>query len=267
MSSKFLPGSLIVQLHRPLVLLIAAFVLLFTDSALAQCPGGMVSITADRDNTLYEDASGMLSNGAGRYLFAGRTGQDDVRRGLVHFDVAGAVAPGSTVAAVSLQLVLSQPDNNGVHSIGVHSVHADWGEGSSQGGMGEGGGGPATVGDATWLHTFFSSATWSTPGGDFGAAALASTVVTGAAGGTYTWESSGLVADVQAWLDNPSTNFGWLVTGDETASGTAFRFATRENSGSEPTLCLELCPGAVSCPIFLDGFESGDTTAWSSSFQ
>ena len=47
-----------------------------------------------------------------------------------------------------------------------------------------------------------------------------------------------MVADVQSWLDNPASNFGWLVLGDETAIATAKRFDTRE-SASPPILTIE----------------------------
>ena len=36
-----------------------------------------------------------------------------------------------------------------------------------------------------------------------------------------------MVADVQSWLDNPATNFGWLVLGDESDILTAKRFDTQ----------------------------------------
>ena len=47
-----------------------------------------------------------------------------------------------------------------------------------------------------------------------------------------------MVADVQSWLDNPATNFGWLVLGDESTSATAKRFDTRESTSS-PVLTIE----------------------------
>ena len=232
-------------------------------TAWAQCPGGAVALNPDRDNTLYENASGTLSNGAGIWMFAGRTnqGSDEIRRALVHFDVAASVDPGATIVNAILQLNLSQPLNNGMRSIEIHTVTADWGEGTSQGGMGEGGGGAATTDDATWVNTFFDTTDWTTPGGDFDAAVLAATVVDSGIAGAYIWRSPAMAAGAQAWLDSPSTNFGWVLTGDETESRTALRFSTRENSASAPVLCLEVCPSAA-C-VFTDGFESGNTTGWS----
>jgi hypothetical protein len=34
---------------------------------------------------------------------------------------------------------------------------------------------------------------------------------------------------VQAWLDTPANNFGWILIGDETTNGTAKRFNSREH--------------------------------------
>lgn len=38
-----------------------------------------------------------------------------------------------------------------------------------------------------------------------------------------------MVADVQGWLDNPASNFGWLVKGNEARPTTAKRFNSRQN--------------------------------------
>ena len=241
------------------------FSLLLTGTAWAQCPEGTVEIIADRDNTLYEDATGMLSNGSGSYLFAGRTGQgsEPIRRGLIHFDVATAVDPEAVIAGATLQLTLDQPQDHGLHAIGLHDVQADWGEGASVAGMGQGGGGAAMANDATWLNTFFNTATWTTAGGDFDTTASASTV-SGGTDGVFVWQSLDMVNDAQDWLDTPGTNYGWLVMGTEGGGTTSLRFGSRENSGNEPTLCLELCPDLTDCTVFSDGFESGTTTAWTS---
>ena len=71
-----------------------------------------VELVASRDNTLYEDDDGALSNGAGSYLFAGTTSQTDpdlaTRRALLRFDLGGAVPPGSTVTAATLTLYVSR---------------------------------------------------------------------------------------------------------------------------------------------------------------
>ena len=117
----------------------------------------------------------------------------------------------------------------------LHKLLADWGEGTSHAPMGEGDGAPATPNDATWRHRFFDSLFWATQGGDFSATVSASQSVDVI--GQYTWNSAQMVADVQSWSDNPASNFGWLVLGDETTIATAKRFDTRENT-SPPMLTI-----------------------------
>lgn len=247
------------------VLLIALLWIWVAAPVLAQCPPDATTIVADRDNTLYENSEGTLSNGSGDYFFVGRTNQsgDRLRRGLIRFDVAGALSSGETITEVELRLVVDQPQHHGVRSVSLHVVEADWGEAGSFGDVGEGMGGTAVAGDATWIDTFRGTSTWTTSGGDFEAAASATSEVDTGADGTYVWASADLAADVQSWLDAPSTNYGWLVMGEEATGTTAARFATREFPGSEPTLCVLTCGGA--CEIFSDGFESGDLTGWSAS--
>ena len=55
---------------------------------------------------------------------------------------------------------------------------------------------------------------------------------------TYTWSGSGLLADVQAWVSNPASNFGWVIRGNEIDAGSAKRFNTRENSTNPPQLTV-----------------------------
>src|SRR5438132_14183298 len=71
----------------------------------------VVSIGPSKDNTLYQSAAGTTSNGAGQFLFAGKTNQpsDAIRRGVIAFDVAGSVPAGATINGVTLHLHMSRP--------------------------------------------------------------------------------------------------------------------------------------------------------------
>jgi hypothetical protein len=201
----------------------------------------MISIFPSKDNTLYEydPAEGDHSNGAGFHFFAGENGMGERRRGVLAFDISGSVPPGSTITAVSLSMNMSMTPVGAV-TVELHKLLADWGEGTSHAPMGEGDGAPATPNDATWRHRFFDTIFWTTQGGDFLAMVSASQSVGGV--GQYTWSSAQMVADAQSWLDNPASNFGWLVLGDETAIATAKRFDTRE-SASPPMLTIQFTPG------------------------
>src|SRR3972149_2221972 len=64
----------------------------------------VATLEAAKDNTLYEDGAGSLSNGAGQYFFAGLTVRDEKRRGLIAFDVAGGVPAGSALPRGGLTL-------------------------------------------------------------------------------------------------------------------------------------------------------------------
>ncbi len=52
--------------------------------------------------------------------------------------------------------------------------------------------------------------------------------VTVASTGPYTWSSPQLVADVQSWVDNAGSNFGWFVVGNESASQTVMKFGSKK---------------------------------------
>lgn len=59
--------------------------------------------------------------------------------------------------------------------------------------------------------------------------------------GFYHWTATaGMLEDLQAWRDDPSANFGWCMTGDETGVS-ANRFDTRENihPDQRPRLTVE----------------------------
>ena len=197
-----------------------------------------VSMISIKDTTLYEDLTGALSNGAGQGMFAGTKGSGHAVRGLVAFDVAGRVPAGMTVTAVKLRLNLSAANSSSAQTVGLHRILADWGEGGTVASGGGGGGGPASKGGATWLHTFFSDKFWSRPGGEFEATASASIDAEGIR--AYEWGSTDpLVADVQRWLDNPSSNHGWLLMGNDKITMVK-RFDTRENASeaNRPRLTL-----------------------------
>ena len=199
---------------------------------------GTININPSKDNTLYEydPVDGDRSNALGFHFFAGETGMNELRRGVLAFDIAGNIPPGATITAASLSLNMSRTPTNTAYVMELHKLLADWGEGTSIAPGEEGDGAPATPNDATWRHRFFDTMFWSAQGGDFSATVSASQLVGPV--GQYTWSSAQMVADVQAWLDNPASNFGWLVLGDETAIATAKRFDTREST-SPPMLTIE----------------------------
>lgn len=231
--------------RRTLFLLAVAATLSALGGGLASA--GTVNINPSKDNTLYEyvPLDGDKSNALGLHFFAGETGMNELRRGVLAFDIAGNVPPGSTITAVSLSLNMSRAPTTNPYAMELHKLLADWGEGMSIAPGEEGDGAPATPNDATWRHRFFDTIFWTTQGGDFSPTVSASQMVGGM--GHYTWSSAQMVADVQGWLDNPTSNFGWLMLGNETTFLTAKRFDTRE-SANPPVLAITYVPSGTPTP-------------------
>ena len=211
--------------------------------------GDRVTMTTSKDNTLIDSVITKTtnSNGVGDAIYAGKTGpfaNNGLLRAVLAFDLS-AIPAGSTINSVSLTLVMIQTIS-GDQTHTLHRVTKDWGQGISEfvGGVGA----PAEPGDATWIHTFYPDAFWTNPGGDFVEAASASTTV-GEKFGPCVWSSPGMIADVQVWVDNPASNFGWLMKGNEIDLLTAKRFASRENFLLEniPQLVIDYTP-PTPCP-------------------
>ncbi|MBL8750734.1 MAG: DNRLRE domain-containing protein [Planctomycetes bacterium] len=219
-----------------------------------------VNVVSNIDNTLYEDLAGATSNGAGTSVFCGLTGGASIRRALLRFDVAGSVPAGASIVAVSLSMNVGQSNDTVPMITDVHRVSRSWGEGTSVAVGGGGAGGTATTGDATWLHRFFNTTTWTTAGGDY-VASRSATFPMPVIGPFTVPASPGLVADVQDWLNNPSTNFGWVLKAqDETIAVTARRINSREAASGRPTLAVTyLLPGqsaswGTGCPTSFGNF-------------
>ena len=72
----------------------------------------VAELPAILDTTLFEDENGRLGNGAGQYLFVGRTWDENgidklLRRALVKFDL-GVIPSGSTINSASFGITIDQ---------------------------------------------------------------------------------------------------------------------------------------------------------------
>ena len=199
-----------------------------------------MEFTADRDNTLYEDVDGDLSNGSGEFIFMGRVGEtagELLRRTVIHFDVS-AIPSEAIIESVEVTFEIVFAPNDPMVSGGTATLHrllADWGEGASDAFPPEGQGALAQADDATWIHSFFDATFWATAGGDFQPAPSGSTGYGVTAPETMTFATSeGLVQDVQNWVSNPGGNFGWILLGEESNNFTARKMDSRESLGGNP---------------------------------
>ena len=199
---------------------------------------GFLSASASRDATIYSGSSS-TANGAGQYLFAGRTASGALRRALLHFDLS-SIPSDAVIVSATLNLHLTQAAS-GEHVVSAHRLLASWTTGSSDPSGNEGTGAAAAPADATWTSRSFGSPAmdWTNAGGDFASAASGSSLI-GTELVRYSISSAGLVGDVQSWLADPSANHGWILVGDETVNQSARRFGSADGSAEfAPTLEIE----------------------------
>ena len=166
----------------------------------------------------------------------GPLGGNAIRRGLLRFDTTG-IPVGSTITSAVVRLTIFRvPGVGPVNSnFDLRRLLAGWGEGnkSSSGHNGA----PASPGEATWTARMQGAFNWTTPGATNNAigTASASAPVGSVLLAIISWSGMGLVNDVQAWVDNPSQNFGWLLQSQAEGSSRSVRgFAARENMLSSP---------------------------------
>jgi hypothetical protein len=189
------------------------------------------------------------------------------RRGLIAFDLS-TVPPGSIITDVKLTLTVGQAAG-GAATIGLFELLDSWGEGtnapSTMIAM-TGSGLAAQPGDATWNARFYSATTptlWTTAGGDFDPVASSTiTISDPTLNLPHTWPSMPpLVADVQEWLDHPTTNQGWeLKSADETATANNTVFGFYSSEWTDPSVAPKLqitysvpepAPGALGATALL----------------
>jgi hypothetical protein len=200
------------------------------------------TFTTVSDATLIEDATGGRASGNGDGIFVGRTQRDGYRRGLIRFDVS-TIPANATIqsATLGLYLLRGRPES---FLLEVHRASNNWGEGlsSSFGGVGA----PAQAGDATWIHRFFgTSQLWTIPGGDFAPAVSASEIIEAPEGVYHQINGSGLATDIQVWINQPTSNFGWALTSEVSSSAKAYASREHTNPAFRPQLIVNWTPAVV----------------------
>lgn len=204
-----------------------------------------IQITPDKDNSLmntfFEASSGLGP------LFSGNTCSDTQRRAMLHFDIDGVVPSGNTITNVTLTLNVDRVSLSatGNQDYTLHVLETDWGEGTSNTEFGYGIN--AVSPDATWNYAVYPTVNWTNPGGDFNVLASATTSLASSTG-TYIWSSAQMSIDVQSWKDNPATNFGWILIGDESSICNSRRFGSKD-FGVAPVLSITYEP-TLSNPTF-----------------
>lgn len=208
--------------------------------------GDEVSLIPSRDTTLIEIAPDR-SNGGEGWFNAGTTQNGTRNRGLLQWDFTGTIPAGATILSVELTLEVTRVPGCGRadSSFSLYRMLRPWGEGDKIAIDNAGGqGAPATTGEATWNAPFFGGSPWSALGGaaglDFAALPSGSQYIYDIGRSPYTFASGPeLVADLQGWINNPQSNFGWIfISDDEGTPFTARRFGSREDPNAPPLLTV-----------------------------
>jgi hypothetical protein len=202
-----------------------------------------VTIYDSKETTIFNNAAGNALNGdygAGgyQYLQVGFSSSSSIyAHALVQFDVS-TIPSNAVIDSVVLQFTKANSGSS-VPTISVYKLTEGWSEGSTADGIAYSASsgfnlGTAITGggvDATWNNTDYNGTTgtaWTTAGGTFNASASATSADTNASLTTFT--STGLAADVQAWVSGSSSNYGWILKIAEPTTGTGKieRYVSRE---------------------------------------
>jgi hypothetical protein len=176
---------------------------------------------------------------------AGFNTQLSPMRALIRFNLS-SIPTNATVTSAVLTLTVIKADHAGPATYNLHRVLKDWNEGVGTSGTGTSDtGAQALDGETTWTARIFPSTNWTSAGAsstsDASSTISAFTVLSNANTGNYTWGSTAnMVSDVQVWVNNTNSNFGWLFKDALETSGTARRWASRENAtaSSRPSLVV-----------------------------
>ena len=209
---------------------------------------GAASLTLipSADTSLIEIAP-TNNNGGQAWLLSGKIQNDVYRvRALMKFDIS-ALPTNAVVLSTTLTVEVTRQPGDGLANapFGLYRMLRPWGEGDKVATTVPGQGLPATAGEATWRHAFFPTNEWTLPGGasgvDFSEIESSFQFIYGTGQSPYRFESTPeLVADVQSWVNNPQSNYGWmLLCDDEATIFTARRFGSREDSAAPPLLEIE----------------------------
>ena len=203
--------------------------------------GDSVTLAPCADTSLFENEPNN-NLGASVSLVSGANSSGFRSRELMQFSFTNQIPSNAIIQSVTLTVnVVTVPGGGGgtASVFDMHRLLVSWTEGTGTGNMGS----PANPGETTWNYRFYPDTGWTIPGGqisnDF--SAVVSAALLWDTIGTYTYAStSNLVTDVQEWVANPGTNFGWMfISESENVMQTARRIGAREDTNTAPSLVVQ----------------------------
>jgi hypothetical protein len=211
---------------------------------------GAASLTnnAAFDTSLLEVAPSN-NNGGQEFVIAGAIQNPPISplraRALFQFDLT-TLPTNTRIQTVVLELAVTKDPGDGLANAaaGLHRMLRPWGEGNKVGVAHPGQGEAATAGEATWSHSFYPTNAWTSPGAEEGVdfvSSESSSQDVYSEGSLCRFPSTpALVADVQSWVNDPQSNFGWiLISYGEGTQFTARHFGSREDPAAHPNLEIQ----------------------------
>lgn len=205
---------------------------LLTAATLTLTPAADTGIREFSPTTAYGDNQVVIAGTTGPLSNSGQN------RGLFRFDLS-SIPSQATITDVRLTFgVVRVPPIQVDADFGLYPILQSWAEGS-----------------ATWN---IPGAGWHGPGGvagqDYAQLSSATTAIDPIVG-SYTFESTaGLVGDVQAWVNTPTANFGWMLLAEqETTDFTARQFSSKESGAGASLLITYVVPEPSTLGLLLAG--------------
>ena len=191
--------------------------------------GASVTLTPIADATISEK-NGNAPIGGDATLQTGTTGSAAGyadSRALLRFNLAGSLPTNALInsATLTLQLTSTAPAVTNLWE-DLRRLSRSWSEGV-----------------VSWTNRLTPPSPWSVPGGsapsDFAVVVTQTKLITTNLG-PYTFTSNNrMIADVQEWLANPATNFGWIMISElQGVPQSECKFASRESGNNAPKLTI-----------------------------
>lgn len=226
------------------------------------------TLSAAHDTTISSQSPDNNNGAAGSILTGRRSASGSRMRGLIRFTMPASLEDRVTVTSAVLTMytevmnklgeATETPFESGqptAATVSLKLLSQTWDEGngvvlkSGSTTQANSAGEPCTTittsRGATWTYANCKAATGDWAGGTTVHTSDSASVARAVPPRAITWSSSTMNADVQGWIDSPSTNFGWLITSNSegnTAATTAQaqRFYSSEGSVSSrrPALAI-----------------------------
>jgi hypothetical protein len=214
--------------NLPSTAILLALILIASVSNLAATT---VALLPAEQTTIFSPPAYADNNfGAENLLECGANGVGQPGRALIQFDL-GSIPANAVITDAQMTITVTNVPPGDQHAgpansdFGLYAMLVPWVAGTG----GTIKGAPAQLGETTWDERLAGIAGWGQPGGqigtDFSNSPSTSTSI-GTVTGSYTFGvTPQMLSDLQSWLSDPSTNFGYMMISDgESTPGTARRF-------------------------------------------